>query len=124
MDLDGNTEPVQLQRSNHQSLPEDKTILLRQGGTFTDGDEIGDSEIEAEAASSDTNHVPYEIKVKIKLGTDSSARDTIENNLGTTVDNWLAEVFTHVQLHYHHRSLKHKINFEVCDKELFVFENI
>ena len=114
MDVNGNVETVQLQPSKHPSFPGD--ISSREGSTFTEGVDISDSEIEAKAASSDTKNVPYKLAAKIRLGIDSAARNKIEKDLGTTVDNWLAEMFAHVQLHFLHSSLKHKINFEVCAK--------
>ena len=112
MDFDGNVEPIQIMESNDAYLG----ISTRQVGygTFTDKDEIGISSLEVEASEADTNGVPFELNAKIKLGTDTSALDKIVNGLNTTVANWLADMFTHVQNHYYHSTLGHVINFEVC----------
>ena len=81
-----------------------------------EGDALGDPVEEARAKSAivgGKNSVPFAIKAKIKIGTDVSARDTITKKLNTTVDAWISEMFTHLQAHYHHPSLRHRVNFEV-----------
>ena len=78
-----------------------------------EGDEVKDKELEAKVSKAADTGVPCSIKAKIKIGTDLSASNTIQSNLQMSVDNWLAEMFTHVQSHYYHPSLQHRINFEV-----------
>ena len=83
---------------------------------FFEGDEIRDQEEEKIASKvilGGTNRVPYAIKATIRLGIDVSAKNTIENRLGTTVDDWLAKVMTHFQAHYNHPTLRHRIAFKV-----------
>ena len=83
---------------------------------FVEGDEIGDTEEETKAQNTvvgTSNSVPFAVKAKIKLGTDVSASDTITKKLHRTVDEWISEILTHVQAHYHHPTLRHRINFEV-----------
>ena len=75
-------------------------------------DEIGETDIEAAAEASTTDGVPHNLKMKVKIGTDTASINKIVNGLGRTVDDWLAETFTHVQNHYHHATLQHKIDFE------------
>ena len=78
-----------------------------------DEDEIDDEEIEAKASTAAQDGAPCTIKAKIRLGTDASAKEQIEKRLHRDVDGWLAEMFTHVQAHFLHPSLQHRINFEV-----------
>ena len=115
MDLDGNVEPIKIMGSNDGYLEIPKNINTRQrdGDLFDDGDNIGSYNLEAKASAADTAGVPHEIIVKIKIGTDTSAKEDIEGRLENTVDNWLSEVFTHVQNHYYHPTLGHRINFQV-----------
>ena len=113
MDLNGNVEPIKITGSNDGYLSFANEPISRKGGEFTEEDEIGESDIEAAAEASTTDGVPYAIKVKVKIGTDTAAVKKITQDLKRTVDEWLAEMFTHVQNHYHHGTLKHKINFEV-----------
>ena len=78
--------------------------------------EIGDEEEETIASKvvlGGSNTVPYALKATIKLGIDISAKNTIENRLGKTVDWWPTEVMTHFQAHYYHPTLRHRISFEV-----------
>ena len=110
MDLDGHVEPIQIMQSNNAYLSTPENLTSRQEDTFTDGDAIVNSQVEAEASVAESTGVPSSIKLRIRLGTDIAAKD----KLGTMVDNWLAEMFTHVQNHYHHTSLGHRINFEAC----------
>ena len=104
----GHFEPIQLMEVD--------SIISRNGNTFVEGDELGDTEEEAKAKDTiigGGNSVPFAIKAKIKVGTDTSARDTITNKLNTTVDAWISEILTHLQAHYHHPTLRHRVNFEV-----------
>jgi hypothetical protein len=108
MDFSGHFEPIQLMEVD--------SIISRTGNTFVDGDELGDTEEEERAKDTiigGGNSVPFAIKAKIKVGTDTSARDTITNIFNTTVDAWISEIFTHLQAHYHHPTLRHRVNFEV-----------
>ena len=59
-------------------------------------------------------------KSQIRCFWNLPAVNKIVNGLGRTVDDWLAEMFTHVQNHYHHDTLQHKINFEV-DLNIFIY---
>ena len=111
MDLEGNVEPIQNTETKDAYLPINEDVISRQSGTVTNQDEIDDTQLEAEASASSTNGVPAVIKAKIQFGVDTLARDTILNESGP-VDNWLADMFTHVQNNYHHPSLGHRINFE------------
>ena len=114
MDMDGNVESIQLTESNDAYISTTGGVISRQSDTTQDQDEIDITALEAVASAATTNGVPSVIKAKIKLGTDTSAVDKIVNGLKTTVDNWLAEMFTHVQNHYKHATLGHIINFEAC----------
>ena len=83
---------------------------------FFEGDEIGDKREEKIASKvilGGTNTVPYAVKATIRLGIDVSAKNTIENVLGTTVDDWLTKIMTHFQTHYNHPTLRHRIAFKV-----------
>ena len=116
MDFTGHVEPIQLSEVDSRNLQVHENLDFRNENKFVEGDEIGDTEEEAKAQSTvvgGSNPVPFAIKAKIKLGTDASASDTITNRLNRTVDAWIAETFTHVQAHFHHRTLRHRINFEV-----------
>lgn len=119
MDSDGHVETIKIMESNDAYLEITNDVSTGQfdngtDATFTEGDEIGNLQEEAEAETVDTNGVPFELYVKIKIGTDTSAQNKIVNGLGKTVDNWLGEMFTHVQTHYYHTTLGHMINFKVC----------
>ena len=110
IDFDGNV--VQIKREKESEEKEQ----LRALEEFFEADEIGDMEEEAKAQAvvlGGKNTVPYAIKAKIKLGIDASAMNTILNRLDTTIDAWLTEVMTHVQTHYYHPTLRHRITFEV-----------
>ena len=116
MDFSGNFEPIQRSEVESTHSLVSRELASRNGNTFVEGDELGDKEEEAKA--SDTvvggkNTVPFAIKVKIKVGVDASANDTITNQLGTTVDSWISKMITHLQAHYHHPTLRHRVNFEV-----------
>ena len=90
--------------------------MSRELDEFFEGDEIGDMEEETRAHAvvlGGKNSVPYAIRAKVKLGIDVSAMHTILNKLDTTVDSWLTDVVTHLQVHYHHPTLRHRITFEV-----------
>ena len=110
IDFDGNV--IQIKREKQSEEKEQ----LRALEEFFEADEIGDMEEEAKAQAvvlGGKNTVPYAIKAKIKLGIDVSAMNTILNRLDTTIDAWLTEVMTHVQTHYYHPTLRHRITFEV-----------
>ena len=113
MDLDGTVNPIQVTKSNDAYKTTNGHVVSREGGEFQDYDEIGEIDVEAAAEASTTDGVPYNLKITVKIGTDTAAINKIVNGLGRTVDDWLAEMFTHVQNHYHHDTLQHKINFEV-----------
>ena len=116
MDFSGHVEPIQLSEVENRNSPVREISGFQNENIFLEGDEIGDTEEETKAQSTvveGSNSVPFAIKAKIKLGTDASASDTITNKLNSTVDAWISEIFTHVQAHYHHTTLRHRINFEV-----------
>ena len=121
MDLDGTVNPIKVTESNDAYKTAHGAVVSRNGGEFQDYDEIGETDIEEAAEASTTDGVPYNLKVTVKIGTDTAAINKIVNDLGRTVDDWLAETFTHVQNHYHHDTLQHKINFEVDSN---VFRNL
>ena len=117
MDLDGNVESIKITESNDAYLESPKDAINRhigsiKGDLFIEKDELGSIKVEKAAAAAKTGGVPYELNVSIKIGTDTSAPNKIVGD-GGTVDNWLAEVFTHVQNHYYHATLGHRINFDV-----------
>ena len=108
MDFNGNFEPIKIMQVDD--------IHSRTGTTFVEGDMIGDTQEEKKAKNTiigGGNTVPFAIKAQIKVGIDKLARNTITNKHKTTVDAWISEVFTHFQAHYHHPTLRHRINFEV-----------
>ena len=110
VDFDGNVSHIQ--REEHNEEKESN----RMAEEFFEGDMIGDQEEETFASKvilGGTNTVPYAIKATIRLGIDVSAKNTIENRLGTTVDDWLTKVMTHFQAHYNHPTLRHRIAFKV-----------
>ena len=113
MDLNGNVKPIKITESNDAYMSSKNEVISRQSGPFIEGDAIGETDIEAAAAASTTDGVPFKIKVNIKIGTDTAAINKITNELGRTVDDWLAEMFTHFQNHYNHATLQHNLNFEV-----------
>ena len=115
MDSHGHVVPIKRQKYDHIKYPMNKVLTNRDSGELIEGDEIIDTEVEATASKAVANGVWFAIKARIRLGTDASALEKIENNLNTTVDNWLSEMFTHVQAHYHHQTLNHRINFEVTN---------
>ena len=126
MDLDGTVNPIEVTESNDAYKTAHGSVVSRNGGEFQDYDEIGETDIEEAAEASTTDGVPYNLKITVKIGTDTAAINKIVNSLGRTVDDWLAEMFTHVQNHYHHATLQHKINFEVVSNisvysSLFLF---
>ena len=113
-DLSGNFEPIV--KAGGNTILVDRQLFSRALNMSDEGDALGDPDIEAKAMETilgGRNSVPFAIKVKIKVGTDASARDTITNNFNITVQEWISEVFTHIQAHYHHPSLRHRVNFEV-----------
>ena len=112
MDFDGNVTPIQLGESNDAYVTSQGAVVSRAGKEFQQLDEIGETDIEAAAEASTTDGVPHNLKMKVKIGTDTASINKIVNGLGRTVDDWLAETFTHVQNHYHHATLQHKIDFE------------
>ena len=112
MDFDGNVTPIQLGESNDAYETSQGVVVSRAGKEFQQLDEIGETDIEAAAEASTTDGVPHNLKMKVKIGTDTASINKIVNGLGRTVDDWLAETFTHVQNHYHHATLQHKIDFE------------
>ena len=114
LDVNGNVKLIEAKSGNTVNNLLIQNIIDRRGFEIMEGDEIKNAELEAKAANAETNGVPCSIKVKIRLGIDASALKTIEKSLQRTYDNWLAEVFTHAQVHYHHPTLQHRINFEVC----------
>ena len=126
MDFNGHVESIQVKEPHSSNFLEyrnlEMDLLSRETKEFIEGDEIGDTEEESRASAVSVtgggNHVPYAIKARIKLGIDESARKTITNKLKSNVDTWLAEMLTHLQAHYHHPTLRHRINFKVCLKNL------
>ena len=56
--------------------------------------------------------VPYTIAVNFRLGYDKGTKDYLEK-VNVNIDNWLAEVMTHAQVHFLHSSLQHQIFFMV-----------
>ena len=116
IDFDGNVSFIQREEGSEEKES------YRMVEEFIEGDEIGDQEEETIASKvilGGTNTVPYAIKATIRLGIDISAKDTIENRLGTSVDNWLTKVMTHFQTHYIHPTLRHRIAFKVTQPLFF-----
>ena len=110
IDFDGNVFHIQREENSEEKES------YRMAEEFFEDDVIGDQEEETIASKvvlGGTNTVPYAIKATIRLGIDVSAKNTIENRLGTTVDDWLTKVMTHVQAHYNHPTLRHRIAFKV-----------
>ena len=117
VDFDGNVSHIQREEGGEEKES------YRMIEEFFEGDEIGDKEEETIASKvilGGTNTVPYAIKATIRLGIDVSAKDTIENRLGTTVDDWLTKVMTHFQTHYNHPTLRHRIAFKVSQLLFFL----
>ena len=106
------SHPQKRQLSEAQQVAEQIETIIRATETIED-DEIIDKDVEARVSKAPGDGVPCSIKAKIKMGTDASAWHTIHDYLQMSVDNWLAEMFTHVQSYYYHPTLKHRINFEV-----------
>ena len=104
-------EPLKRQLSEAKQVAEQIETIIA-ATEVIEGDEVKDTKLEARVSKAPEIGVPCSIKAKIKMGTDASAWHTIQNNLQMTVDNWLAEMFTHVQSHYYHPTLQHRINFE------------
>ena len=123
MDFTGHVESIQVSEAYSRNLPVRENLSSRNENIFVEGDEIGDTEEETKSQNTvvgGSSSVPFAIKAKIKLGTDASASDTITNKLNSTVDAWISEILTHVQAHYHHPTLRHRINFEV--QNIYNFE--
>ena len=103
---------VKRQLSEAQQVAEELETIIAANEILED-DEIKDKELEARVSKAPETGVPCSIKARIKMGTDASAKDYIQNRLKMSVDHWLAEMFTHVQSHYYNPTLQHRINFEV-----------
>ena len=116
VDFNGNVEPIHIMNVDSINSLVTDDMDTQNKKIVVEGDQVDETEGEIHAPApiiGGSNPVPYAIKAKIKLGVDQSARDTITNRFNTTLDAWLAEVFTHVQAHYRHPTLRHRINFEV-----------
>ena len=120
IDFDGNVSHIRREENSGESES------YRMAEEFFEDDEIEDQEEEKIASKvilGGTNKVPYAIKATIRLGIDVSAKNTIENRLGTTVDDWLTKVMTHFQAHYNHPTLRHRIAFKVTQL-LFLYSRL
>ena len=86
---------------------------MTNGWQKQDDEEIN-NEIKAEANAVSVNGTgtPSCIQARLRLGYDQSAKQTIEGS-GGNVENWMAEVFTHVQILYMHHTLQIKVVFDV-----------
>ena len=62
--------------------------------------------------------VPKTLTLNFRLVYDKGVKDHFEGDT-KKVNNWLAEVMTHVQSHYMHSSLQHKIIFKVKQRDNF-----
>ena len=116
LDLSGNVESIQRMEDDSRDSLFTGYLEPRNANTFVEGDEIGDNDAEIIAQNTvigGGTSIPYAIKAKLELGIDESAKDTIAKRFNTTVDAWLSEVLTHVQAHYRHPTLRHRINFQV-----------
>ena len=101
--------------SKHIEIESKVEVRARFRSQQQDGPIIINEEWEAAAAkvnAAQQSTVPASLALKIRLGYDKSARQALERE-GKNVDNWLAEVMTHSQIHYLHSSLKHQIILQV-----------
>ena len=107
VDKQGNTKHIEIEskveaRSRFRSQQQDSPIII-------------DEELEGAVAKVSTveqSTVPANLALKIRLGYDKGAKQVLERE-GKNVDNWLAEVLTHAQVHFLHSSLKHQIILQV-----------
>lgn len=111
-DDEANSISTSWKREKRQTSEVLQDETIRTENKVIEGDNIKDKNLEDRASKASGVGVPCSIKAKIKMGTDLSAVNTIQNHLQMSVDNWLAEMFTHVQSHYYHPTLQHRINFE------------
>lgn len=56
--------------------------------------------------------VPYNLNVNFRFGYDNGTKNWMDEN-NENIDNWLATVMTHLQLHFSHSSLEHYIFLNV-----------
>jgi len=107
VDKHGNTKHIEIEpnveeRARFRSQQQDSPIII-------------DEELEGAAAKVSTveqSTAPASLALKIRLGYDKGAKQVLETE-GKNVDNWLAEVLTHAQVHFLHSSLKHQIILQV-----------
>ena len=120
MDMHGNVEPIYIADSNDAYISLTGEVVTRDGKNFQHKDKIAKPNTELVRDASTTDSVPYNLTLTVKIGTDTGVSDYIVNKLGRTVDDWVAEMFTHVQNHFYHPSLNHKIHFKVYNLAIFI----
>ena len=62
--------------------------------------------------------VPYSINVNFRLGYDKGTKRWMMDS-DQNIDNWLAEVMTHTQIHFTHSSLQHYVFLNVSHSKLW-----
>ena len=62
--------------------------------------------------------VPYSINVNFRLGYDKGTKRWMMDS-DQNIDNWLAEVMTHTQIHFTHSSLRHYVFLNVSHSKLW-----
>ena len=118
MDMRGNVKPIYIAESNNAYITLTGEVFTRNNEIFQHEDKVEETIMEAARDASANNSVPYNLSLTVKIGTDTGVSDYIVNTLGRTVDEWIAEMFTHVQNHFYHPSLNHKVHFEISGPTL------
>ena len=107
-DRDGNTKAIEIQSAK-------KSNEASKGTQQQDHDELENDQFEealAQISAAELSSVPPTMTINFRLGYDRSAREYFDRE-GGKIDNWLAQVMTHSQVHYLHSSLRHQIIFKV-----------
>ena len=109
VDMKGNTKLIEIE--SRQNVPK----MIRPDHHVTINEQW--EEAAAKVSAMQRSTVPPIIGVNIRLGFDRTTKEYFQredrNNWRRNLDNWLAEVMTHSQVHFLHSSLKHQIILQV-----------
>ena len=75
------------------------------------GDELLNDDIEHNAEIAKLTSIPSKLKATIRFGYEDGLKAALGND---SFDEWTQSVLAHAQVHFRHKSLGTKIEFEVC----------